>query len=695
MKYKKRIFKNAGLIDIVHDGEQPSVGDREEQIQGMVAASSYFSDILNHWARPFIEGLADRKIVRGFTDGTFRPEQGVTRAEFAVMLQNAFPRAAIRPYVPFVDVSPTFWAASAIRWSYETGFLSGYPGQQFRPNDLIPRGQALLSLVVGLNLTTQDAVILASVYDDAAQIPTWQQDAIARATANWIVVNYPAIRRLRPTQPTTRAEVSAFIYQCLVALGQAPAIASPFIVRWVPPQTVAVSHLREFRAAWVTSVWNKDWPSSPTISTQQQQTEFIRILDTLQSMNFNAVILQIRPEGDAVYASAIDPWSNWLTGTQGRPPNPSYDPLAFAIAECHRRGLELHAWFNPYRARTARNTVNVRPHIAFTNPEAVYPWGSQLWMDPGIKLVQDRTFNVILDVVRRYDVDGIHLDDYFYPYPIAGQSFPDNRTYQTYRNNGGTLALHDWRRENVNQLVQRIITGIRAAKPHVKFGISPFGIYRPGQPPGIQGLDAYDQLFADALKWLQQGWVDYLAPQLYWRIDPPAQSYPVLLDWWAAQNTRQRHIYVGNNVGQLDGKAWELEEIERQIAITRQHPSEFVLGNIFFSMSTLLANREGVRDRFQSVTYRRPALAPVVSWLTTTAPALPTGVQVSNRQIRWLAGSANTRSWTLYQRSGNQWSLQQILPAAVTSVTVSPGTYALCGVNRLSQESQGVVVAVS
>ncbi|MDX2229221.1 MAG: family 10 glycosylhydrolase [Leptolyngbyaceae cyanobacterium bins.349] len=660
----------------------------------MVATASRFSDIQTHWARAFIEGLAQRNIVRGFPDGTFRPEQGVTRAEFAVMLQTAFPRSPMRPYVPFVDVPANFWAASAIRWAYETGFMSGFPGQQFRPNDRIARGQALLSLVVGLNLTTNENVPLAELYEDGAQIPDWQRNAIAAATANGIVVNYPSVRRLRPTQPTTRAEVCAFIYQCLVTLGRAPAIASPYIVRWSPVQTVEVSHPREFRAAWVTSVWNKDWPSSANLSVQQQQAEWVRILETLQTLNFNAVILQVRPEGDAFYPSSLEPWSHWLTGAQGRSPNPNYDPLAFAIAACHQRNLEFHAWFNPYRARTTRTTVNVSPHLAVTNPDVVYPWGNQLWMDPGVKVVQDRTYNVILDIVRRYDVDGIHLDDYFYPYPIAGQTFPDNKTYQAYRANGGTLALNDWRRENVNQLVQRIGAGIRATKPHVKFGISPFGIYRPGQPPGIQGLDAYDQLYADALKWLQQGWVDYLAPQLYWRIDPPAQSYPVLLNWWAANNPKQRHIYVGNNVGQLDGKAWELAEIERQIEITRQHPSAVVLGNIFFSVGTLLANREGVSDRFRAVTYRSPALAPVIPWLTAVDPAIPAGVRVANGQLSWNAAPANIRAWTVYRQNGTQWVLQQILPATSRTIALQPGTYALSAVNRLSQESRGVVVRI-
>ncbi|NJP08444.1 MAG: family 10 glycosylhydrolase [Leptolyngbyaceae cyanobacterium RU_5_1] len=658
-----------------------------------MVSSSRFPDIQTHWARSFIEGLAQRNIVRGFADGTFRPEQAVSRAEFAVMLQVAFPRSGKRRYVPFVDVPTSYWAAIAIRWAYETGFLSGYPRQEFRPNEKIPRFQALVSLVNGLELTASTAISLPAVYEDHAQVPGWATAAIATATANEIVVNYPALKRLRPTQPTTRAEVAAFIYQCLVELGQAPAIAASQIVRWLPPQTVQVSHQREFRAVWLTSVWNIDFPSQQGLSAQQQQAELIAILNQLQATHFNALILQVRPEGDALYQSAIDPWSHWLTGTQGKPP--AYDPLQFAIAQSHQRNIELHAWFNPYRARTSKNTVNVRPHIAVTNPEVVYPWGNQLWMDPGAKVVQDRTYKAIMDVVRRYDIDGIHLDDYFYPYPIAGQTFPDSKTYQDYRNRGGTLSLADWRRDNVNQLIQRLGAGIRALKPQVKFGISPFGIYRPGQPPSVQGLDAYDQLYADSLKWLQQGWVDYLSPQLYWRIDAPQQRYPVLLQWWADNNPKQRHLYPGNNLSRLDGKAWELAEIEQQIALTRQLNSELAIGNIFFSMNALANNRQDVADRFRTATYRAPALAPVISWLPTTAPAVPTGVQGSNGKLTWNPAPANTRSWTLYHQTGNQWTLRQILPSTTVTTTVEPGTYALCAVNPLAQESPGVVVTVT
>ncbi len=653
--------------------------------------SPRFTDIQTHWARPFIESLAQRGIIRGFEDGTFRPNQPITRAEFAAILRSAFTVPPLRPYVPYVDVPADFWAATAIRWAYETGFLSGYPNREFRPTEPIPRFQTWVALVGGLGMIASGQAPLSELFRDAAEIPSWARSAIATATEAGIIANHPDRTLLRPQPPATRGEVASFIYQSLVYLGQAPPIASEWIVRWV--RLAQVAHRREFRAAWVAIVWNIDFPSTRSLTTQQQQTELITILDQLQAMNFNAVILQVRPEGDTLNNSALEPWSFWLTGTQGRSPNPAYDPLQFAIAQCRQRNLEIHAWFNPYRARTSRQTVNVAPHIAATNPEVVYPWGNQLWMDPGAQVVQDRTYAVIMDVLRRYDVDGIHLDDYFYPYPISGQTFPDAATYQRYRASGGTLSLNDWRRDNVNRMVQRLAAGIRAAKPQVKFGISPFGIYRPGQPPQIQGLDAYNQLFADALLWLQQGWVDYLAPQLYWRIDPPAQSYPVLLNWWADNNPQRRHIYAGNNLSQLDGKAWDLTEIERQVAITRGLEPKLALGNIFYSAKAFLTNRERIRDRFQTETYRTLALPPTMPWMRTTPPTPPQNVRSRNGKLSWSA-TPNTRSYTLYQQSGTTWTLRQVLPAAITDLPLQPGTYALATVDRLANESAGVIVEV-
>jgi uncharacterized lipoprotein YddW (UPF0748 family) len=673
----------------------------------MVSASTPFSDIENHWARLFIEILAQRQIVSGFPNRTFRPNYSMTRAEFAAVVSKAFPEQAKREYVDFVDVPSSHWAATAIQKAYKIGFISGFPDQRFRPNDRISKVQVLVSLVSGLEMASKVssnlAGLLSHVYLDAADIPNYARNGVAIATRAELVVNYPNLAILNPNGAATRADVAACIYQALVYLEEVLKIQSPYLV--VPPapdtplqETVLFSHRREFRGGWVTTVWNSDWPSRAGLSVAQQKTELIAILNRLQAMNFNALILQVRPEGDAFYASQLEPWSGWLTGTQGKAPDPFYDPLEFAITECHRRNIELHAWFNPYRAKTnAKSGGTVRPHITITNPEYVYTWGNQLWMDPGAKVVQDRAYNVMLDVVRRYDVDGIHLDDYFYPYPISGKSFPDSKTYSAYRSAGGRLSVGDWRRENVNQMVQRLSVGIKATKPHVKFGISPFGIYRPGQPPPIRGLDAYSVLYADAKKWLEQGWVDYIAPQLYWKIDQVAQSYRTLLQWWTSINPQKRHIYTGNNLGQLDGKSWKLEEIERQVAISRQYGSKLSVGNIFFSASAFSENRQGIYERFKSSEYAQPALVPAMAWQVDNLPPFPPRtVAVNNRQLTWKAANdQDVRSWILYQQSGGTWRVSRILSGATRSLTVEPGTYGLCAVDRMANESLGVVISVS
>lgn len=663
----------------------------------MVSSPTRFTDIRGHWAEGFIQGLAERGIVRGFPDQTFRPNQPMSRAEFAAILRTAFATAPQgRSPLQFVDVPTNHWAGAAIQFAYAAGFVSGYPNQHFRPDEKIIRVHGLIALVSGLNLNvpeqTNPAAFLSGLYQDGRDIPAYAQQAVAIATLANLVVNHPDITRLNPQRAATRAEITAFIYQALVRLQQFPALSSGYIVRHRP--SLSLGHTREFRAAWLTSVWNIDWPSRAGLPAAQQQAELIAILDQLKSLNFNALIFQVRPEGDALYPSELEPWSSWLSGTQGQPPQPYYDPLEFVITQAHQRNIEVHAWFNPYRARARQQTVNVRPHMAATHPEFVYEWGTQLWMDPGVKVVQDRAYSVILDVVRRYDVDGIHLDDYFYPYPITGKSFPDDRTYQSYRNSGGSLALADWRRNNVNQLIQRLATGIRAAKPYVKFGISPFGIYRPGQPAQIQGLDAYESLYADSLKWLQEGWLDYCSPQLYWRIDPPAQSYPVLLKWWAENNPKRRHIYPGNNLGQLDGQRWPLLEIERQVDLTRQLRSQLATGNIFFSMKAFSTNREGISDRFKTATFAQAVLPPAMDWLTADPPVSPVQFQGSGGKLTWRAGPSSTTAWTLYHQTNSGWTLQRILPPSQTELSAAPGSYALCAVNRLSQESAAITAVL-
>lgn len=484
-----------------------------------------------------------------------------------------------------------------------------------------------------------------------------------------------------------------------------PSVSPPPIdQQQFPPQMenrvqklVSVNHQREFRGVWVASVANIDWPSDRNLSVAEQKAELIDILDRMQSLNLNALILQIRPNGDAFYASEIEPWSGWLTGTQGLAPSPYYDPLEFAIAESHKRNIELHAWFNPFRAKMPGEQYPLAAnHMASVYPQYAYQYGEHLWMDPGAKEVQDRAYNVIMDVVRRYDVDGIHIDDYFYPYPKDGIRFPDNATYSAYQASGGTLSLSDWRRENVNQTIERIWTGIKQEKPYVKFGISPFGIYRPGKAQGIVGFDQYEGLYADVLKWVDEGWLDYLAPQLYWRIDPPQQSYPVLLNWWSQNNPLRRHIYAGNYLSQLDGSAWPISEFERQVEISRQEAEKLSLGNIFFSMKVFKENRLGINDRFKTSLYASQVLPPAMPWLDAVPPTPPINVSASANAIAWTAANANDiRYWTVYRQNGNQWQLVKVLNSSTNSIAgLQPGTYAVCAVDRMANESAGVVVSL-
>jgi len=664
----------------------------------MVASTPRFPDIQNHWARSFIEGLAQAGMISGFPDGRFRPDDPMSRAQFAALLQNAFSKPSKRPNVPFVDVPTKHWATGAIAKAYQTGFMSGYPGNRFRPEASIARVEVLVSLITGLEITTagltEVKAALGELYDDFGDIPNYAIDRIAIATNTGMVVNYPQLKRFNPLQAATRADVAAFIYQALVYTGELDAIGSDYII--VRQKTLKLSHQREFRGVWVATVWNIDWPPQRGLSVAQQQRELLQIIDRMAELQLNALILQVRPTGDAFYASPLEPWSEWLTGIQGQAPDPYYDPLEFAIAACHQRNIELHAWFNPYRAKTSsQSSTNVAPHISVTHPEYVYKYGNQQWMDPGVKVVQDLTYNVIMDVVRRYDVDGIHLDDYFYPYPIAGEEFPDEKTYNAYQAEGGTLSRDDWRRENVNQMVQRLYTGIQATKKHVKFGISPFGIYRPGQPPQIKGLDQYESLYADPKQWLEAGWIDYIAPQLYWRIDPPAQSYPVLLQWWTDNNPKQRHIYPGNRLSMLDAQDWSFLEYERQVDITRNLAPQLSLGNIFYNMKVFNENRLGVVEKFQASVYNQPALSPTMSWLSDTPPAIPVRVRVIGNKLIWNAAiNAKIRSWTVYQQQGENWTLHKILPEEITEAELAPGTYAVCAVDRLANESLGVVASI-
>ncbi|MGH7979919.1 MAG: glycoside hydrolase family 10 protein, partial [Limisphaerales bacterium] len=279
---------------------------------------------------------------------------------------------------------------------------------------------------------------------------------------------------------------------------------------------------REFRGAWIATVGNKDWPSAPGLTVARQKAELISLLDTAARLKLNAVVFQVRPDCDAMYASAIEPWSEYLTGVQGRAPHPYYDPLAFAIEEAHQRGLELHAWFNPFRARGSVLSPPAPNFIGRTHPGWVRKYGDGLWLDPGNPDVRHYVIGVIMDVVRRYDVDGIQFDDYFYPYPVSSDRgtqipFPDETTWRAFGERTG-LSRENWRRQNIDQFIESVYRNIKAAKPWVKFGVSPFGIWQPGYPPQVRGFNPYAELYADSRLWLASGWVDYFSPQLYWPI---------------------------------------------------------------------------------------------------------------------------------------------------------------------------------
>jgi uncharacterized lipoprotein YddW (UPF0748 family) len=464
---------------------------------------------------------------------------------------------------------------------------------------------------------------------------------------------------------------------------------------------------REFRAAWIATVSNIDWPSKRGLSTEQQQRELIAILDRVASLNMNAVVFQVRPACDALYESKLEPWSEYLTGQMGKPPEPYYDPLAFAVAEAHKRGLELHAWFNPYRVRhtSAKGEVSPR-HISKTQPQVVRRYGRYLWLDPAEPAVQRYSRNVILDVVRRYDVDGVHMDDYFYPYQEKGEDgklmdFPDDATWKRYVAGGGKLSRGDWRRENVNVFVRDTYRAVKAEKPWVKYGISPFGIWRPNNPEQIRGLDAYNSIYADSKKWLNEGWLDYFAPQLYWAIDPPQQSFPVLLKWWAEQNHKRRHLWPGMNSSRLGttDTAWEAKEILRQIELTRKEPGS--TGHIHWNVSAIMRNRVNIADELPRQSYAAPALVPASPWLSASRPQTPRATLSSSErgvEIKWQPPVPQDRvyRWIVQTRVGNQWRTE-ILPAGRTSHLVTgtrPTAVAVTAVNRFGNDSSPAVLAV-
>ncbi|HEU0014547.1 MAG TPA: family 10 glycosylhydrolase [Longimicrobium sp.] len=441
--------------------------------------------------------------------------------------------------------------------------------------------------------------------------------------------------------------------------------------------------MREFRGVWVATVANIDWPSKPGLAPDSQRAELLAILDRAAELRLNAVVLQVRPAGDALYASPLEPWSEYLTGESGRAPEPRYDPLEFAVAEAHRRGMELHAWFNPYRARhPSARTPLPAGHIGRERPELVRPYGAYLWMDPGEPEVRAHSLRVILDVVRRYDVDGVHVDDYFYPYPerdSAGRviDFPDEPSWTRYVQGGGQLSRGDWRRENVNGLIRDIYRGIKREKPWVKFGISPFGVYRPNHPPGLgTAFDQYESLYADARRWLAEGWMDYFTPQLYWPSSRPDLSYPLLLRWWTEQNARGRHMWPGNftsRVVEAQPRPWPATEVVAQVFITRAIPG--ATGNVHFSMRAFQLNPDSLVEKLRAGPYGQPALIPASPWLggrRLPAPVVAVPGDGSRPVVTITPrGEVPATWWVVRARWGTRWTLD-IVPGVMREHALTP-----------------------
>lgn len=385
-------------------------------------------------------------------------------------------------------------------------------------------------------------------------------------------------------------------------------------------QTGSAYPKREFRAAWIQSV-NGQFRGMPTEKLKQN---LIGQLNSLQKAGINAIIFQVRPEADALYASRLEPWSRFLTGVQGKAPEPYWDPMQFMIDECHKRGMEFHAWINPYRTKTTLKSELAPNHVYNIHPEWFVTYGDQLYFDPALPESRRHICMVVSDIVSRYDVDAIHMDDYFYPYPIKGKDFPDDASFARF--GGGFSNKGDWRRSNVNVLIKKLHETIREIKPWVKFGVSPFGICRneSSDPLGskTKGLQNYDDLYADVLLWAREGWIDYNIPQIYWHIGHPVADYETLVKWWA-RNTENRPLFIGqsvmNTVQNADPKNPSINQLPRKMALQRAYQT--IGGSCQWPASAVVENAGKYRDALIAEYHKYPALPPVFDFMDNEAPA--------------------------------------------------------------------------
>lgn len=445
--------------------------------------------------------------------------------------------------------------------------------------------------------------------------------------------------------------------------------------------TVEISHRREVRGAWIATVSRINWPTSTNAAAQRAQ--LIELLDTAKRAGINTIFFQVRPEADALYRSNLEPWSRYLTGTQGV--DPGYDPLEFAIEESHRRGMELHAWLNPYRARAGNVGASAANHVINRMPQAVVSYGNLRWLDPGHPDAFDHTLAVIEDLLARYDIDGLHFDDYFYPYPQSGVTFDDDATYAKY---GGGMSRADWRRDNVNRMVRAVSELVRTRRPDVRWGISPFGIYRPGMPEGVVGLDQYAVLYADPVRWMEQGWVEYVAPQLYWATTSSGQPYRSLLAWWDAQAAASGRMLLVGNAGD---NGFSLAEYRAEMDAIRDDAREATRGAIWWSMRSIESTSNGLARMLANEYYDRPAATPPLVDAEGPPPAPPT-VEVEEGVVHITTPPTGIRSWAIYRQSGDEWIIDQLVPAETTSLSLPDGTWAISAIDRSGLESRGVLV---